>query len=317
MMVLTLFVGLRYKVGNDYKEYFIAHGNFKEGETNYFEPLFSLLNLITITPYEMFFWSAVISFIFLYFAIRYFEPNNSIFVITMYFGIYLIIFNIHIIRQGIAIAIILFAFRYIVENKFFKYIIFVFIAMGFHSSSFIALPIYFFAKINLRVRNKFIILGISLLSLGVLYKFGDFVFNLIGFVPFLSRYAEVYRDNNYSSFVPFSLGMIMNIILFIAVQLFVFRSHKQFNRKESILLNIFYISVILSIVLRYSAIFLRLNYFFQISNIFMFVLIIGYFNNTKYRLVIKLIFLFITVMYLYQNLTTGHAIVRYRTIFQI
>jgi transmembrane protein EpsG len=311
-LILILFVGLRYQVGNDYEEYFLHHSLIKQGTTNYFEPLFTLMNYITPTPYLMFFISATISFVFLYQAFKYFAPNQGILLTTLYFGIYLVIFNIHIIRQGIAVALILYSWKFAVENKKLIFITLVFIAMGFHSSAIVALPIYFLTKINFDKIFKVMLLSISTIILFIFIFFKEEIFNIISLIPLFERYAKVYLDPEFSGSEPISFGFILNITAFFIVEFLLVKRPVEFNNKKIQLIEkIFFISVIGSILLRFSSIALRFNYYYQISNIIIFAIIIFSF---KEKVIFKIIFILIALLYLYVNLNTGHAIVEYKTI---
>ncbi|MDR7238766.1 EpsG family protein [Neobacillus drentensis] len=312
LLLLILFVGLRYQVGNDYAEYYTYHSLIQQGVTNYFEPLFTLLNYITPTPDLMFFVSSVISFIFLYLAFRYFAPNNGILLFTLYFGIYLIIFDIHIIRQGIAIAMVLYSWKFAVESKMIKFFSLVLIAMGFHSSAVVALPAYFLTKVKFTKQLKITLLSISTIIFFILLFFKDLVFNIISLIPLFERYATVYLDPEFSSTEPISFGFMLNIIAFFILEYIIVKRPTSFNNPRiQFVEKIFFISILASILLRFSSIALRLNYYYQISNIFIFALIIFSF---KEKIPIKVIFIIITLLYLYVNLNTGHAILDYKTI---
>jgi hypothetical protein len=314
LLLLILFVGLRYQVGNDYAEYFMHHSFIHQGSTNYFEPLFTLLNYITPTPYHMFFASSVISFIFLYLSFKYFAPNNGILLFTLYFGIYLIIFDIHIIRQGIAIAMVLYSWKFAVENKKIKFFSLVLIATGFHSSAVIALPAYFLGKIKFTKKLKVSLLSISTITLFILVFFKNLVFDLISLFPLFERYAKVYLDPQFSSTEPISFGFMLNIVAFFIIEYIIVKRPNSFNNpKMQFVENMFFVGILASIVLRFSSIALRFNYFYQISNIFIFVLIIFSFKE-KMQMPVKVVFIIIALLYLYVNLNTGHAILDYKTI---
>jgi hypothetical protein len=312
LLLLILFVGLRYQVGNDYAEYYMHHSLIKQGVTNYFEPLFTLLNYISPNPYLMFFISSVISFVFLYLAFRYFAPNNGILLFTLYFGIYLIIFDIHIIRQGIAIAMVLYSWKFAVENKMIKFLLLVLIAMGFHSSAVVVLPVYLLTKVKFTKQLKITLLSISTIILFIILFFKDLVFNIISLIPLFERYATVYLDPEFSSIETISFGFVLNILAFFIIEYIIIKSPNSFNDpKMQFVEKIFFVSILLSILLRFSSIALRLNYYYQISNIFIFALIIFSF---KEKLPIKVIFILIALLYLYVNLNTGNAILEYKTI---
>lgn len=62
-------------------------------------------------------------------------------------------YSLGIFRQMIAISICLMGFKYVLERKLYYYIIFILLAMTFHTTAIIMLPMYWLNKINLE--NKF------------------------------------------------------------------------------------------------------------------------------------------------------------------
>ncbi|WP_180955022.1 EpsG family protein [Bacillus sp. V3-13] len=316
---ITLFVGLRYNVGNDYAEYFAEFYYFQNGNSidNYYEPIYALINKISTSPIQVFFICSVLSFLFLYLAFNYFNPEKSILLFSLYFGFYLILFNIHIIRQGVAIAIIMYSWKFIVKQKFWTFSLLVLIAMGFHVSAIFAFPMYFLARLNIPINFKFFLIWLSPILLFIIIKANALIFSLLSIIPFFARYAQVYSYGVYSEIEGLSFGFVLNIILFVLVGVYINKlkknNFKKIDKKKEILINIFFYSIIFAVILRFNATALRANYFYQVSNIFIFALIIDYFKEKK---IVKLLLLVVSFLYLYQNLTTGNAVLEYKTIFQ-
>lgn len=76
-------------------------------------------------------------------------------------------FNFAGLRQGIAMALIFFSYKYIVENKTFKYLFCILLATLFHTSAIVFLPVYFIRKIKINKINIaiFVILAIIIYAL--------------------------------------------------------------------------------------------------------------------------------------------------------
>jgi transmembrane protein EpsG len=315
--LITLFVGLRYNVGNDYAEYYLEYYYFQNGNSidNYYEPLYSILNKITTSPIQVFFICSVLSFLFLYYAFNYFNRKNSILLFSLYFGFYLIIFNIHIIRQGVAIAVVMFSWKFIVERKFWHFLSLVLIAMGFHISAIVAIPMYFLATLNVPYKFKTLFVWLSPILLVIIIKLSTIIYSILSIFPFFARYASVYSQGEYSEIEGLSFGLVLNIILFIFVGYIIKQKNnsKEYDRKSEIIINLFFYSIIFAIILRFNATALRVNYFYQVTNIFIFAQVIDYF---KEKTLVKIVLLVIAFLYLYQNLNTGNAILEYKTIFE-
>jgi hypothetical protein len=70
-------------------------------------------------------------------------------------------------RQYLAVMIILFALRYIDQNRFFHYLIWILLASTFHVSAMLMIPFYFILKIPM---NRIVLAAYSIVG-AVLYLF--------------------------------------------------------------------------------------------------------------------------------------------------
>lgn len=149
MVVLTIFVGFRYKIGGDWSAYNEIYDSYKY--LSFFESLFfidpgySLINMLGsfLKINEIWFVnfiSAAIIFIFLYKA---FDKLGKYWLcLLIYFPYHILVVSLGYTRQSIAVAILLYAFFMLFENKNSKFIFFVIIASIFHKTAIIFLLFY-------------------------------------------------------------------------------------------------------------------------------------------------------------------------------
>ena len=81
--------------------------------------------------------------VFVYLFLKRYEGQIST---GLGFFIYLLLFyntSLNVVRQGIAIPIILYSFKFIDDRKPVSYLLFVLIAGSFHISSIVVLPFYY------------------------------------------------------------------------------------------------------------------------------------------------------------------------------
>lgn len=154
IIVYSLIIGFRYGVGRDYYAYKYAYdllsskGSFAEAkmwydiESSYIwlclfaKSIGANFTLITLFYgfFTTFFYLNGIWFFRREIRIEWAFISYS----YMFFG------SFNTMRQYLAMAIVFFAFRYVIERKPIKYFAFVVIAMLFHSSAVIAILIYFY-----------------------------------------------------------------------------------------------------------------------------------------------------------------------------
>ena len=157
-LIITILVGISgFRYMNDYlSDEWIYRQGYLQMANNYdFSSLFAqkewgfallnwTLNWLSSDPQIMIFTVALITNVFVVLTIaKYGRPFElSIFLYAC--GSFFSTFNI--LRQCLAMAIIFWGIRYILERKFLKYFITVFIASTIHISSWIVLPIYFIVR---------------------------------------------------------------------------------------------------------------------------------------------------------------------------
>ena len=156
---LTVFIGLRFWVGADYGNYFRAYQEFGRDLD-----MSDILNMIRERRKDIH-----MEWLYLFFANIIYESGFSFYIFTFFLAIVSIsikykVFTEHAVypafamllfmyptllvsdggqmRQGMAMAILLFSFRYIKERKLLMFLFTVYLAIGFHTSTTIFIVAY-------------------------------------------------------------------------------------------------------------------------------------------------------------------------------
>ena len=178
--------GFRYGVGTDFFSY-LNHYNYAEYIKIYNnEPIYILsvrLLKIIFGDYSQIFF-IISSFIILYFIykisierVKYYELSVFLF-ITLYFYYS----SLNLIRQWIAVSIILYAYKYIFQKNFKKYLILAIIAILIHNTAIIAILLYFLINLDIRkLKSKIVLISIVLVSIST-----EYILDLIFY--FLSKF---------------------------------------------------------------------------------------------------------------------------------
>ena len=156
---LTIFIGLRFWVGADYGNYFRAYHEFGRDLD-----MSDILNMIRERRKDIH-----MEWLYLFFANIIYEAGFSFYIFTFFLAIVSIsikykVFTEHSVypafamllfmyptllvsdggqmRQGMAMALLLFSFRYIKERKLLMFLITIYLAIGFHTSTTIFIVAY-------------------------------------------------------------------------------------------------------------------------------------------------------------------------------
>lgn len=281
--VLIFFTsGLRYETGGDWTSYteifqtiesidkvIDGHGeNFKSIplETG-FKYLNSISRFICDNVQFLFFTVAFIISLLLFVSIPKYSPL-PILSVLIYFGVLFFSLDMIVIRQGIAVSIVFFSYRYILQQSLLRYLILVIIASLFHVSALLLVPIYWICRKRYSSKGLVITFVIFL----IIYFFRiqwlngtfQFVLNILTGSDIAGKvYAYTTRDA-YAVQRGFSLGMIINVLLF---PLFIYiRKSIEHYKYFNLFLNIFvcYLFVYFC-MFEFVEISSRLKYYFMIS----------------------------------------------------
>ncbi|MFA6851400.1 MAG: EpsG family protein [Selenomonadaceae bacterium] len=183
--VLTCFIGFRFNVGADYFAYIYDYGKFLE--KSYSETLFSsdfafklmakFGSLVYDSPTTMFFCAAFLFvLLFINTLYKYSEHFSLSVVLFILCGTYLESCNA--IRQSMAMAIIFSGYACIRERTLGKYILLVLLAMAFHSSAIVMLPLFFILSCPAKLNKLLWPIGIALsilVSYSGLFNFAEMI----------------------------------------------------------------------------------------------------------------------------------------------
>lgn len=266
-IILSIIGGIRVDVGVDYTTYrnlqipMTLAGNY-----TIVEPLSTVIILIgaKLGSYQYIF--AIFHCLIIYFSLKAIFDNSE----NISFSIFLLFttgfFNssMNLIRQSVAIAIFLYALKYIFDKKFIKYTFWIIVAVMFHKTAIIYLPIYFLNKIKLS-KKILVVLGISIVLLSLIIE------NLLNFI---TTYFDIYRNywgaaerltKNNSSGTYWILNIFVLFVMIILVEIYRYKYKEFINSKLAIYIyiQIIAISIMLFSVVTYVPNFDRLLVMFS------------------------------------------------------
>lgn len=222
---LCLFYCFGYMTGSDWREYedWYYRINFNRLFFNYFaEPGYYLymvlFRALGIGFWPFFIFTKTIIFIIIYRTIFDYCKESG-YLTLMYFlpwfGMYLLIDNP--MRNCIAIAIFTVSVRYVIEHKFWKFLLCMLLAASFHFSSLVILLTY--PLLNRKISNWVYVMLFLIVNL--IFADRDFVIgalsSLFGKIPYVSDKIEGYllMNSDFAKGKVFSFGMLWQIGVFI------------------------------------------------------------------------------------------------------
>jgi len=197
LFIIVIVLGYRYDVGSDWSSYKSVYEHYqsnswmiRKGEVG-FTGLTKLLQSFGLNYVWLFLSAAIIPW-----SLIFVSANKKLLPIILLFlftdGFFFISMNA--IRQFIAIGIFVFAIQYLRNKNIYLYFLSIFIAISFHSSAVILLPLYFlpYGKLNNRYIWLAIILGSFLFRLSPLtINFMESAIRYISsFIPYLEYYLS-------------------------------------------------------------------------------------------------------------------------------
>ena len=242
-LALLFISAFRNNIGTDYPTYVRSVLYFKTHFTfswMNFEPGFIILNRIvgqfTQSGQLIIIVSSVITIILFHNAIKKYsvDPASSVF---LFYALYMYCMSFNLIRQFIAIGIVMVSIKAFIEERFIKCVLCIAIAMLFHTSAIIVLPLFFLQKMRMNINA---VIGISFAAV-LISVFYDSIMGIV--IRIFPQYA-IYLNNQGGSAI-----INVAVMVFSLVMLLVVRGNGVDNENDKKTLNFYTAAVLMGLVI--------------------------------------------------------------------
>lgn len=236
---VAFFCAIRYDVGFDYRGYVEIFNNIRDGKESYVEPGFYLLNSL-FSPLEngYLYVLGIMSFATIGLVFNLYKGNQNIVWNIFYLFCFQFLFQLNNqVRQGLAIAILWYALRYLEKPQVKKYITCILIGTLFHYTIAFFLILIPLRKLRLGAYTWItLIIGSFLLSLsGIFIKLGNLILSQL---PFYMKYLT-YGNRMEAEFHT----NILIVFFWVCVSIVIALGHKYVRNKK--MLNFYLLSMVL------------------------------------------------------------------------
>lgn len=260
LIFIVFFVGFRFEAGYDWAMYrnFFEYDTFHHTIEFGYVFFIKFLRVFFSDFQSLFFFTALATYLFLYLGIKKYTNHSSIAVLIFVLipGLFLNTFSI--MRQELAIVIAFYAFSFLIDKKFFIYLLLMILAFSFHYTVAIAfvthLLVWKYAP-KVKYNYYYYLILFSMLFLG--FNIG----NLVYYFAKGARY-EFYQAGE-------SVSLIKILILNTLALVYVYLSPKIIKKNKYniyivalFVMNIVYLNVFSSVIALS-----RLSYYFKIFEI--------------------------------------------------
>ena len=233
--------------------------------------------------------------------------------VTIYFLTGFFFHSLNLMRQYLAISVLLFSYKYLIDKKYIAYIISVVIAVLLHSTSIVIVVAMLLCDREVFDLKKTIIVSIILLV------FGNYIWKLIVDVIVNHTRFAVYIGSKFDKSQLRVNDIILNAILYIIIY-YLYKNTKEVGRKEKFYLNMQACSLFFMILASTMYLLFRISFYFGIFNI----ISIPYFlKKSDLKAKKKIIVLTVLMITLFANIyktnikANADEVRPYKTIFNV
>lgn len=271
--ILMLLAGLRYETGGDWPNYTAMFNNIEpfqellQGNDEIFQAqgvevgyklLCSICKIVSDNVQFLFFIIALFISTSLFRIIPCYSPLPQM-SILVYFGILYFSLDMNVLRQGIAVMIMFYAYRYIESKNFWSLFCVAVFASLFHSSALIMIPVYFLLKRTYSNKTLIVLFIIFNAILFLQIKWLSPILELLlGYAldPVIAARITTYLTNEaYAVGRGITFGSVVNVLLFVLLIM---------NRKR--LLTYQYFNLFLNLFMMYLFIYCCMSELVEVGN---------------------------------------------------
>lgn len=323
VMLPPVFIStIRYGLGTDYFRYVLMYENIAYGQFEYTwkmygnEPLSFAINKLAFVFFDseigMFFISALIINLFLILGLDYFKKNISMSMGLFIFYMFLFNFGLNGVRQAMAMSIVFFAFRFLIEKRILSYMLFIIVATLFHNSAIIALIFYLFTIKRKRFINKtynFVYyLGILLTPILLVA-----LIDLAATLPIVENYAKYIGDLSFS----FNIGFLLRVLPILLPIIIFKKSIVSINKSYETIINISLLNIPFQYLVYYTEWGHRLALYTNFTYVILVPLLIKSMRKQEYKAItwFYYVFLFLTIYISDYLINNYQEVYPFRSIF--
>ena len=298
ILLFAIIFGLRYNVGADHLRYL---DNYNLGESQGNEYIFRFLTLLLsknnfhFTIY--FSLCAFIQIFFIYFTFKN-EKTIILYIIFILFAGRYFIDWMNIIRQSIAFCIFVYSTIFIKEKKIFSYLFFIMIAVGFHKSAIILVPLYPLL-VNEKDYFKNTYFQLMLLCIAIIFsgyeKWSPLIISLSGILEFFEYGSYIYLFQVLTRELNTGIGFALSIVVDIIIILYSNQLKNYFpNNRFKLFYNLYFVGRIMQLLFLGSMVLERPVLYFSSMKLFVVSYLLHYLWSTL-RINFKLISLYLII----------------------
>lgn len=277
-----------------------------ENVLNYFEPLFSLIGIISARMGLSFVtFDCIIAGLTMFFFSKAVEKCSSEVTISIYLYIIFGLFHnmMNQVRQALAMMIILYALTFLNEEKKAKFLVYVLLASLIHTSSLIVLVLLLVHKMKINLKTIFLYFTVSIMCA----VFCSFIFEFI--TKYFSYGGYLEEDWRYGAFdINAILNFFVRLVMLILAMLFI-RELNQKNRKINLYYHMIWICTVFQTLTVFNNAMGRITTYFFLGYLIIIPEIISnslFFKNNKKILYPILIVGFLLYYLVYNGVLSGN-----------
>lgn len=301
-VILVLISGLRsYDLGTDTIGYFLSfeddvQSSFRqiwnsESKDPFYHIFSKFLSLIVGHDFHLVLLIFAVIYMSAFGKLIYKESPNLLISFIVFISLGFFSFSMHGVRQGLAIAIIMFSYFPLRDKKILQFVGLVLIASLYHSTAIIFLIAYPCCRLGFNKKSAILYIGI----LAVLLVAGNdlvrmFALEVSAYDARFEGYAETDRALSYSGFIQ--------LCLFFLLVLFNIKSFKKKDKDSSLLITLLVLALIFQSCAVFIAELFRIAMYFSIFLVILLPRVLATYP-TKYKKEVTLILCVLLLVYFY------------------
>lgn len=306
-LCLVLLAGSRLETGNDWGNYLYFFEHLDIGENFYslsliskFEPGYTFLNLVVKyiggSLNEVFLFASFITIGIISISIRKYTQFWFI-PILLYLRYSYLQANMMFVRQGIAVAIFVYALQFIQKREKWKYFSLILIASLFHISALMLLPLYYLYGFKFNARKYIILLIVSIISIQL--NLINLIVHLIPFEFIKGPVLGYLQSEVWSRPSTVSFSTIERLFIVI-LGIIYFNKLNAIHKYFALFYNIYFFGVLLYFIFFNSYVFAeRVSIYFNVLAMFLLVYYFELFKVKKQKIIYHILLIsFVSLFFL-------------------